>query len=59
MNTRTKFTALFFVAATVLFSSCQKTEVEPLAPTNKIEKPNLVQDADSEASRPPCSPILK
>lgn len=54
MNTRIRFSALFLIAATVLFSSCQKTEIEPQAPASqqKVVKTDVIQDGD-EANRPP------
>lgn len=55
MNTRIRFSALLLVASTVLFASCQKTEIEPQAPAaqQKVVKTDAVYDADEAGPRPP------
>jgi hypothetical protein len=58
MNFRVKLSAFLLIAGTVLFTSCQKTEIEPMAPSAKVQKPNVVQDAN-DASRPPVLPIIR
>lgn len=55
MNSRIRFSALLLIASTVLFASCQKTEIEPQAPATqqKVVKTEAVYNADDAAQRPP------
>ena len=54
MKIRIRFSALFLIASTVLFASCQKSDIEPQAPApqQKMVKTDAVYDAD-ETQRPP------
>lgn len=54
MNIRIRFSALLLIASTVLFASCQKSDIEPQAPATqqKVVKTDALYDAD-EVQRPP------
>jgi hypothetical protein len=53
MNIRIRFSALALIASTILFASCQKTEIEPQSPAQQnVVKTDAVYDAD-ETPRPP------
>jgi len=55
MNTRIRFSALLLIATTVLFASCQKSEIEPQAPVaqQKVVKTDAIYDAEEANPRPP------
>ncbi len=61
MNFRTRILAFSFIAATILFASCQKTEIDPMEPAAKsnqrIQQPEVVQD--EEAEKPPIAIIIR
>ncbi|MCY7350319.1 MAG: hypothetical protein LH606_06595 [Cytophagaceae bacterium] len=60
MLTRTRLFALSLVAATVLFSSCQKTEIEPQ--TSMEQSGALAQPAEAVQSgeeQPPVLPMIR
>lgn len=55
MNTRIRFSALLLIASTVLFASCQKSDIEPQAPAaqQKVVKTDAVYNAEESRERPP------
>lgn len=62
MNLRTRTLAFSFAAATLLFASCQKTEIDPMEPAAKsnqrVQQPEVVQDGE-EAEKPPVIIIIR